>query len=102
MGINQMCDGSHCKNEHGEVKLYPIGGEGNMILCVVCWANENRSNFNRLKTHRPADPDCWPQHNWFNADTYDSNEKAHYLVNERSGKRLWRSVEKELGNIHKK
>jgi len=69
MGRNNMCDGSHCNKETGEVKLYPLGGGGNLILCGVCWAHENKYNYNRgRETGRPED---FPQHDWYKAKVYN-------------------------------
>ena len=92
MSLNPMCDGTHCKMEDGEVKLYPVGGGGNLILCVVCWANENRHNFNRGQEQ--SNPEDWPQHNWFHAETYESNE----MPDKSFAKAYWN----DLGIMHKK
>lgn len=39
---NPNCDGGRCKSATGEVRVYPLGGGGNLILCATCWAYENR------------------------------------------------------------
>lgn len=63
--VNPRCDGSHCTEENGAVKLFPLGGGSNGILCLSCWAHENKYRYERGKeTGRPED---WPQLNWFDA-----------------------------------
>jgi hypothetical protein len=37
---NPNCDGSHCQSETGEVRVLPLGGGANLILCVACHAHE--------------------------------------------------------------
>lgn len=34
--LNGMCDGSHCKTAAGEVRVLPLGGGANLILCRAC------------------------------------------------------------------
>ena len=66
MTAQNNCDGSG-PHSPGIVKLYPIG-DGNLILCLRCWANENRFNFNRgVETKCP---DNFRQHDWNKAETY--------------------------------
>lgn len=38
---NYNCDGSKCRSPEGEVRVYPLGGGANLILCRACWRNEN-------------------------------------------------------------
>lgn len=65
---NPMCDGAHCRHESGEVRVYPLGGDGNAILCLACFAHENRYRYERgRETQRPED---WPQVNWSTAKVY--------------------------------
>jgi hypothetical protein len=67
---NPNCDGSHCRSEAGEVRTYPLGGGANLILCMSCWAHENRYRFERgAETQRTED---WPQLNWNAASVYES------------------------------
>src|SRR3954471_23290661 len=44
---NWNCDNDKCHQPNGEVRLYPLGGGANMILCRACWANENRYRYGR-------------------------------------------------------
>jgi hypothetical protein len=57
---NPNCDGGHCTTAIGEVRVYPLGGGGNLILCHSCWAHENRYRFAKH----------WPQLNWHTAKQY--------------------------------
>lgn len=40
MSHNPNCDGSHCWSEYGEVRLLPLPGHGNIILCRSCFEYE--------------------------------------------------------------
>jgi len=68
---NPNCDGSHCANESGEVRVYPLSDgplHSNLILCRSCWAHENGYNYNRGRETRQ--PDNWPQRDWGAAEVY--------------------------------
>ena len=39
--MNVLCEGQNCTEATGEVRLYPIGGGGNMVLCRDCWDAHN-------------------------------------------------------------
>lgn len=64
MNRNPNCCGGNCCKDHGEVRVYPLGGGANLILCKCCWAHENRYRFGR------GDPGKWPQLNWSTAEVY--------------------------------
>lgn len=69
---NWNCDGGHCLDNNGQVRVYPTGGGANLILCVHCAAHENRFRFQRgVETRRPED---WPQVNWFNCEIYGDHK----------------------------
>lgn len=41
--LNPNCDGSHCQNATGEVRVLPLGKSahhGNLILCHSCYYHE--------------------------------------------------------------
>jgi len=38
--LNGMCDGSHCRSAASEVRVLPLGGGANLILCRACHAHE--------------------------------------------------------------
>ena len=63
---NNNCDGAGPHTE-GEVRVYPLGSGGNLILCLSCWARENRYRYER---GQETDPKKWTQENWFQAQTY--------------------------------
>lgn len=65
---NPNCDGSHCRSESGEVRVYPLGAGGNLILCRSCWENENRYRRERGREHR--NPENWPEVAWDAAEVY--------------------------------
>ena len=67
--FNPMCNGGHCRTTTGEVRLYPLGGGGNLILCQACWAFENQYRRERAQEH--GDPANWPILNWDTAEVYD-------------------------------
>lgn len=65
--INPNCDGSHCRGDL-EVRVYPLGAGGNLILCQACFAHENRYRYERAKASgREQD---WPQVKWPEARRY--------------------------------
>ena len=66
---NPNCDGSHCREETGEVRVYPIGGGGNIILCLTCWAHENKYRHERAASGK-VDPANFPQQDWGKAEVY--------------------------------
>jgi hypothetical protein len=44
---NWNCDNDKCRDPKSEVRTYPTGGGGNMILCRDCWAHENNYRMSR-------------------------------------------------------
>ena len=68
---NWNCDGDHCRLPNGEVRVYPIGAGGNLILCHACWAHENRYNYERGRD--TGCPENFPQHNWYAAEVYPTS-----------------------------
>jgi len=66
MNRNPNCCGAHCVQEHGEVRVYPIGAGGNLILCRACWNFENAYNAHRNQN----DPGNWFEHDWQTAERY--------------------------------
>jgi hypothetical protein len=66
---NYNCDGSHCRQPDGQVRVYPTGAGGNLILCMACFAHENRYRYERaFETRRPED---FPQVDWATAEIYN-------------------------------
>lgn len=65
---NWNCCGAHCDEPNGQVRVYPLGSGGNLILCMACAAHENRYRYQRAKeTRRPED---FPQVNWHACEVY--------------------------------
>lgn len=65
---NWNCNGSgpHTK---GEVRVYPIGGGGNLILCESCFRRENEYNRERY-IESGQSRDNWPLVQWITAKRY--------------------------------
>ena len=73
--INPNCDGDRCTVRNAEVRVYPLGGGGNLILCQSCFAHENRYRFNKGREY--GRPDDWPQVNWSTAKPYPEEWVTH-------------------------
>ena len=50
MTENNECCGSG-PHTAGQVRVYPLGGGGNLILCRHCWAHENRYRYERQQNY---------------------------------------------------
>jgi hypothetical protein len=37
---NPNCDGGHCSLVQGEVRVLPLGGSANLIVCLSCFNHE--------------------------------------------------------------
>jgi hypothetical protein len=68
MNLNPNCDGGHCRAPDGQVRVYPLGGGGNLILCMACAAHENRYRFERGR--ETGAPENFPQMNWHACEVY--------------------------------
>jgi len=68
MAHNDNCDGSHCRFDVGEVRVYPLGGGGNLILCLACFAYENKFRYER------HDSENFPQVAWATAKRYGKDD----------------------------
>jgi len=66
--LNPSCDGSHCTSASAPVKLYPLGGGGNLILCRACFNHENRFRLGRARD--TGEPQNWPHVAWDTAKAY--------------------------------
>jgi len=47
---NPNCDNNKCISPKGEVRLLPIGGDGNLILCFSCYNYEINYRKDRNKS----------------------------------------------------
>jgi hypothetical protein len=61
---NWNCDGGHCTSPDGEVRVYPLGGGANLILCHTCFTHENSYRVSR------GDLKKWPTVSWTAAKRY--------------------------------
>ena len=52
---NWNCDNDQCQEPHGEVRVLPAGGQGNLILCQACFLHELRY---RQERNRAVSVDC--------------------------------------------
>ena len=66
--LNPNCDGSHCHFSDSEVRVYPLGSGGNLILCQTCFAHENR--YRHIRSTEYGRPEEWPQVNWAYSEVY--------------------------------
>lgn len=63
---NHHCD--NCPHPASEVRLYSIGGGGNLILCYPCWVSENAYRVERGR--ETGQPENWPVLDWAKAKIY--------------------------------
>lgn len=56
---NPNCDGTHCEQADGEVRLLPTGGDGNAILCYACYLHEMAYRKDLVKGQMPPDLPAW-------------------------------------------
>lgn len=52
---NPNCDNDKCRDANGEVRVLPLGGGANLILCRACFEHELRF---RRERNRELSPDC--------------------------------------------
>ena len=69
---NPNCSGSHCRSETGPVRVYALGGGGNLILCRACWQHEN--DYRRQRGRDTGAPENFPVLNWEAAETYGESQ----------------------------
>ena len=59
------CEGDHCCDPQGEVRVYPIlsvSRAARVILCRPCWEHENRYRHERGEER--GCPKHWPKRDW--------------------------------------
>lgn len=69
-GVNPNCDGTGPHNLLLQVRLMPIAGGGNLILCHTCWNRENHWRYRenqRLAEDSETQYDILP---WREAEVY--------------------------------
>ena len=75
MSKNYNCDGAHCLESNGEVRVYPLGAGGNLILCRNCFRHENDYRLSRQRGYWADDQraeENWPTVKWECAEVYGS------------------------------
>lgn len=68
---NPMCDGSHCKESNGEVRILPYGGGGNIICCHACYLNEMKYRRGR---NRDLGREAFELPTWEDLEVYKGGE----------------------------
>jgi len=72
MTLNPMCCGSHCRSATGLVRVYPLGGGANLVLCKGCWDWENKYRLGR--GYETGNRGAFPTVNWEAAEVYGGEE----------------------------
>lgn len=67
MSENWNCDGSG-PHRGDEVRVYPLGGGANLILCRACWNRENA--YNRQRAEETGSPENFTLKSWGTAEVY--------------------------------
>jgi hypothetical protein len=67
---NWNCDGAG-PHASGTVKLYPLGGGANLILCAYCWERENL--YRKRRGRETGAPENWPFENWDAGKVYQTD-----------------------------
>ena len=68
---NWNCCGDKCRDPNSEVRVYPLGSGGNLILCHACWAHEN--GYRRRQGKWIGRPEEWPEVDWSTAKVYGAD-----------------------------
>jgi hypothetical protein len=69
---NWNCDGGHCREPKGQVRVYPLGGGANLILCRACCEHENY--YRAQRSRDVGEPDKWPRHEWSECEIYGDHQ----------------------------
>jgi hypothetical protein len=82
---NPNCDSVHCTQVYGEVRLLPIGGGGNAILCRECFRHERMY---RRQRNQDLGVEAFELPEWETLTPYDAAwvevrpmQACKYLVN---------------------
>ena len=69
---NPNCDNEYCLQENGTVKVLPIGGDSNAILCWACFLHEMAF---RRERNKELGIDCqFKLPTWESLETYKTGE----------------------------
>ena len=61
------CDGAG-PHRGSEIRVYPLGAGGNLLLCEACWQRENQ--YRRERGQDTGAPENWPLEVWNTAEVY--------------------------------
>lgn len=78
MNLNPNCDGSHCTEHAGEVRVLPLSRDphhGNLILCRACWYYEIA--WRRMRNVSLATDAQFDLPEWSALAVYDSAGESH-------------------------
>jgi len=64
------CEGAHCCDPNGEVRVYRLLFEAHVILCRPCWEQEN--DYRKERASELRCPEHWPMYDWDTAECYQS------------------------------
>jgi hypothetical protein len=67
MPKNWNCDNDKCTDANSEIRVYPLGAGGNLLLCPACFAHENA-----YRAQRGGERAGFPQVAWSAAKIYDN------------------------------
>jgi hypothetical protein len=73
----RYCEGDHCCEPDGEVRVYPIlvnVRSARVILCRACWEHENRHRHERGE--ELGCPEHWRPRRWDAAERYPEGAPA--------------------------
>lgn len=71
------CDGSG-PHAPGDIRVYPLGAGGNLLLCAACWEKENNFRTHKAKEAYEAGSNLfrvdhnWPLIDWHTAERYET------------------------------
>ena len=68
--LSNNCDGAGPHSGPAETRTRSIGGGGNLILCLGCWAQENKHAYNMGR--ESGNPNAWQQQDFYTAHVYDT------------------------------
>jgi hypothetical protein len=65
---NWNCDNDKCRDPAGQIRVYPLGAGGNLLLCRACFEVENQ--YRRESGREYGAPERFPVVSWDRAVIY--------------------------------
>jgi hypothetical protein len=96
---SRYCEGDHCCEPNGEVRVYPLLFAARVILCHACWERENRYRYGRGK--ELGCPEHWLTRDWEAAQRYKPlrlSAEANAIAGPRCGSAAKRGSASETGS----